>query len=553
MADRQQTEESTIAALQAVAKEKGDSFRVKISRKANAAALPMHLVTLDGATVTHIANLETWLPRLLGGGMVQLAIYHSGELTLPIGGWLNKTLGGEPRELDTSPMRGPVGSWSGPPELIWPTQKDIAAANVPNMSPTIASPGGLTGVPPQPIPALGHSGGAYNSGNTHALETHYAQQQAQQQLQWQQAQSQWANAQQQMQAKLDMSPGQVLQRERELSEERRRAELESLKHDTALRMQELQAQIVRAAVPVPTAPAAPSMLPAVLAAVAPLLDRMMASQNDMRVAMMKMDSERAAQSQALLTQQLSRPAVDPQFAALLDKTQHALEKARSDDPSAGMVVQMTGAMGNMMKNMMDVMNLAAESGIGGQREQEPSGMKIFKEAMGAFQSIMSGYQASVQEKIAAMQGNRGNNGNGVSAPAQLPLQEQAMPGTAAQAPAANAPVQAVRASPPVPSAREQGNALARLELLIKSKEAPLTVASAFLKAIDDPAIQAAIAGANGDVGALVEQRLGEWCKADPSNAVYLEELMSQVGTLGAAAGIFGDEEESGESVGTASA
>lgn len=118
------TMEDALGILQAkVAEKEGqDSFRVKVQRQAGFGAPLQHIASFANATIEHLANPETWLVMLAGGGpLFVLTATHAND-TIPTVTFRPPTLAGEPRAVDPQITQKP--DWRGPPDLTFPTAGD---------------------------------------------------------------------------------------------------------------------------------------------------------------------------------------------------------------------------------------------------------------------------------------------------------------------------------------------------------------------------------------------------------------------------------------------
>lgn len=105
--------EAAVAAIATRAVEDGDEWRVKILRKASAAALPESVAIVDGATAEQIANPEPWLSKLAGGcghgGTYLFRVVHAKDKVgdRPIALYPIATIGGVPKTPSGDVQRHP--------------------------------------------------------------------------------------------------------------------------------------------------------------------------------------------------------------------------------------------------------------------------------------------------------------------------------------------------------------------------------------------------------------------------------------------------------------
>lgn len=126
------TMDEALAAIEARAAEKSNSFKVKVFRRVGLAAPLQHIASLEEATVEHLANPEQWLPTLCGGGPIfTLAVCHASE-TVPNITFNPPNLIGAPRDIDPNTVKDPT--WKGPTVIIYPS---ATAKPAPATGPTI--------------------------------------------------------------------------------------------------------------------------------------------------------------------------------------------------------------------------------------------------------------------------------------------------------------------------------------------------------------------------------------------------------------------------------
>ena len=99
--------------LSKVASENGDCFKLKVVRRPSAASTTtQHVATFADATWTHIANAESWLAPLAGGGLYVIQIFdgrndrkHHGTIT-------PSEVTGAPHPVDARAAKSPGWRWS---------------------------------------------------------------------------------------------------------------------------------------------------------------------------------------------------------------------------------------------------------------------------------------------------------------------------------------------------------------------------------------------------------------------------------------------------------
>lgn len=119
--------QTSIDMLSAIAKEKGDDFRIQVMRKASPAAPLSSIATFDGANVGHFAVPQAWLVPFCGGGPVFLLwAYHASEPTKLVVQVFPPTINGQIKDPDLlAPSRD---GWNGPSTLISPLPPKVEKA-----------------------------------------------------------------------------------------------------------------------------------------------------------------------------------------------------------------------------------------------------------------------------------------------------------------------------------------------------------------------------------------------------------------------------------------
>lgn len=162
------TIDDAIPLLQAKIAEKGgqDAFKVKIQRQASIAAPLNHIASFAQATIDHLANPETWLLALCGGGpLFVLTATHASE-QLPTVTFRPPNLPGNPREPDPKVIGTP--DWKGPPEITFPSER---APVVPSVASQVASLSALLGSStPGSDPSARGQGSTPGGGAGHSTE-----------------------------------------------------------------------------------------------------------------------------------------------------------------------------------------------------------------------------------------------------------------------------------------------------------------------------------------------------------------------------------------------
>lgn len=499
------TPEETIGLIRAKAQDTqhGDSFQVKVYRRHGVAgfARPSEtLATLAGATVEHISNPEQWLQKLVGGGNLYLKIYSDAEPGKQIGGDIHITIQGDVKAIDPNVMKS--GQWRGPPELKYP---DFGATQpqVPQPWMTIgANPAQTTMYPPPQAPAATP---ALPLGPTAAeieLKNQLAQAQA---------------ALQQMQAA-------IASRDVALAEERAARERERMQREHDAKMASLEAKIDRLATAAPIKSPTESIA-ALGATFMPLVQTLIATSNETKLQMMRLQETSQQQLQAFMLKSMERPAISPEVQSLLQQFQNQIEKLKETDPAQHNIIsQMADAFGGMSQMMMGVLEQAVNSGVLGGK-QESTGLMIVRELAKAVEAFGRAGANAVGGKRMRL------------APPKLP------------APAAPAAAVATGPQAPIAQPAPQANGFAgappnpldEVEERIRAEEDPAAVATAFVAALQSTVVQAEIAQAGGIVE-LFGERLGDW--AD-EHVEYARELLAEVQKQAIAAGVLQPAEEDG--------
>ncbi len=489
---------STIALLNQRSEQSGNNFRVKVYRKRSSAALPEHVATLDGAEVRHIANPETWLPKLCGGGNYFFMVFHAADTTTSIGGHLPCMFQGAPFDvLRLDVVRGP--NWEGPLELIFPPKEDpsdrpthISMAPVPQM------PGAATVTSGMPTPAQPHSP---------AIDAALQQFQA-------------------MQA-------QFAQRERELIDRERRMERENDRREAEARWKEMEAKAsareaqLQVQIQAQAAKPEASLLKDIAPVLVPVIQQIIQGQNEMRAAMMKADESRAQQQQALFQAMLQKPAIDPIVEKLVSRVEGLSEKFHSQNQTPQHQV-MAEMVATVSKATMQMVKMATEVSLGPVKPSEPPVLMAIREGVKAVQALATGMQMKAPQQVQQP---------------QLPAQAPQVPSHLGQVPIQthSRPVQA--AVEP-----EQMTIVDEIERDIRMRGNPTDIASKLINGLGDPQMQAELAKYGNSPHELFAARLGGWVQSDPANAIYSANLLKEIQRLGNEAGVFepDEDEEGGE-------
>lgn len=555
MADKTLGNEEMTSLLTHHAKEQqiGDNFRVKVKRLGGSqgflAGAPQHVCTLKDAMIVHLANPETWIPPLLGGGTYALTVYPGDSMTQIIGNDIRFQYTGVPaKDLDFDAIT--KADWSGPGAIIWPPRP--GAPLLPSLVSMAPQAQTQVTAPQTMLPGASVSGGQLGSFGTVGQQNFSAEFQL------------------------------LEQQRRELAEQAMRIREEALKKETELTFAKMRADLeaerarwkaeAEAAKAAVIAPKQPSVLEQLIPALAPVLTAMMQQSQETRMMMMKQSELAQQQQQNMMQLILAKPSVDPLMLSLIEKMN---AKPASDTSTVEMMHSITDTMGSMTRLTMDALASAAELGGGQQKENVP--MMLVKEiarvvehfgTMGsnALRSRAPLPQRPVQ--IRPLPGSPAAQGAGALAMGQqVPMnggvaqgngQLNGMPPNGSSGPQQQNPL----AVPP-PSGTYQGPAFQRtqngdmifnsvpdaLEYQLRMRNPAPTVVTFLMNNIQDPTLQAEYTQAGGMVQ-LLERRLGDWLRADPINYPYVQGFMRLIQDALRAKGLIPDEEGEESETGT---
>lgn len=463
----------------------GDSFRIKVHRRRqNVAGITENLCTLDGATILHVANPETWLPRLYGGGPnYTIYVYHSLDPTALIGSPLQVQIQGAP--FDRINYAELISSgWQGPSTLIYPDPKTAAqtteqqSAAVTHLSP-VASVG--SGAPQTSVPGLLPQGASTNDPAVAAA---------------------WA---------------QLETARRELDLRDRKIELERVQAQADARMQALEHRLLGQQKPSDL----PALITAIGTALVPVITGFMQAQSE---------SRREQQEQTkLLAQQNS------------EILKVVLSDKRDDAPMGKMMAAMTDTMSSAMKIQNNLMHQMADAGFGPPKE-ESTAMKVTREIVKGFNALagsgaLAGMAAGgLQPRLPAPKQPQLRAVKSPVVPVPRPAATpnatggQAVNGTLAEQPAVAEAVAAVEnvsdAAVVVGADGEvaEVSVVDRLIEMLRARVHPHSVVDLFFDAIDseDEDLTAALQEFGGNPVTLFGARLGaEWI-SNLDNVVYAQ-------------------------------
>lgn len=495
------TSEETITLIRAKKEDSqhGDSFLVKVFRRSGAVGgfggKTESLTTLGAATVQHIVNPEIWIPKLAGGGNFILKVFANNEPGKQLGGDLIVQVPGEP--IAVNPAIVKMASWNGPAEMLYPEVGQAQSAPAPYV--TLPN---MTVVSTPSANMAAQTPAAHNVINTGPSS---AELELKEQLRAQQAM-------------LAQMQSEIARRDSLLNEERAARRDEQLRREQATALSALEAKLDRLATATP-AKSPGDLIATVATALTPLVQAFIQSSSETRQIMLKAQSDNQATLQALMVKSMEKPAIDPQFAAMLNQFQTQIERLRESDPeSKNVMSQMADAFGGMMNMSMEMMKQVAESGLMGGKS-EPIGMTVVKEIAKAIESFGRASAATVggRRRLPAR-----------TAPTALPQPPVAATATGPQQPIVPAPTVAPNGFAGVV------NPLDEIEQRIRNEEDPKAVAAAFIACMGNPVVQAEIEEAGGIVKVFTD-RLSEWAN---DHVEYGQELLAEIERQGIAAGVM---------------
>lgn len=462
--NRNLSTEEALALLSEKAKSAGDFWRVKVYRRRGPGHPQESVATFDDARVEHFANPEMWLPKVVGGAGERgasfvLAAYHMTDTVNALVQGIHYPILGAPKvDRDNKPTYDFEAMksplWNGPTKLVWPEPADM------KMETTITIPfqSPLPGVnaPMAPVPQNTVPGGATNPGNGLNLDA--------------------------LRTQLEFERSQLFEKSRALEESRHKMEMEQIKRENDARFREMEARLAQPAV---KQAGLVELLPAVL----PMVQAIISSNNEMRKVMFEAQQDSAKQTTQLLVQ--------------------LMEKKTEETPGVKMLSQVTEAMGSMSKMMIDSMKAQMDALNG---PEEPNNLKIVREVVKGISTVASGI--SRPKLVPVLPGQN----------PQAPRPQPQMNGAPAQRPPVQRPVpqpqQVTQPKQQVPQAAEtqpQMTIVDQIDHMIRQQMDVGLVATQFIKAIDDPAMNDALRKVGGDPVELFRIRLGDWVDEDQEN------------------------------------
>lgn len=526
------TQEETLTIINQRAKD-ADSFFVRIFRKQHMGGLPETVATFDEAQIEHLTSPERWLPQLAGGGPVfMFQVFHSSDRGAMLGGFLHfavPTTNLAPKtSAEIDPRIVKRAGWSGPRQLLYPTidakpvQENPLFSISPNNLPP-ASPSGNSAA--NNVPGGGVPGAAFPRDVVYERNAAILQQ-----IEEERAKLQRQREEFQEQQRRDRE---------ELAEQKRRAELDAIRRESDAKLEAIKRELQHAAAAAPKSDVS-TMVAQIGAAFSPVILKLLESQNETRLAVMRQQEATAAaaaeSNRQLMSAMLTRPSIDPVVERLFSELKSAVSQ---QVPQSTMLHSMADAMASMTQTTMDLVQTAADLNIGGGKEEDHPALKAIREGVKAVQSIFAGYQAQLPRTPAHHQPPPAFRPipqalPHAPAPAQPTVVPAATPAASGQAAAPAAPPENLVQLPP---ARD---VLELLENMFKAQVAVGDVVDTFIRAFKagDAVLHNALDAAGGEIEVMFSQRLGAFVLANPQYVPYLEELQVELNRRGAEEGIF---------------
>lgn len=459
----------------------GDNFRVKVFRKriGGSYPFPIHLATLDGATLDQLANAEMWLPVLAGGGPVfELECFHASDVARYAGGGrLRFTVQGEERPVSRDVTK--QANWHGPSAVLYP----LAVEPLPDSGPVFAA-----GAPPAPpqggvtVVAGGQQHPVYGASRFDGGPS-----------------PEMRNALMELEAM-----------KRDLAARQQREELAAIERKHRMELLELEAKF-KAQTQVQAVPQKPTgeIVIGLVAAAAPLITALMESQKAVRAEQQQSLAAIQQQNMLLMTKAMERPSIDPVMQQMMDRMAKAIE----DRPKAAEEMQpILEAFSRMTKMSTNSVAMAADLIARNSGQEEHPAMNIVREVRAAVEAVSEGIKASRIQPPARP-------------PPQAPPQQQYAALPAAQAPQAPVPTNgATGPQEPVPD--RPSTLLESIEARIRRYEDVESVGGQLLDAIAaaEPSVADGMYRAGGSIIDLFQMRMGAWLNADPKNGPYIMSL-----------------------------
>ena len=581
------TAEVVMQKLIALATEKGDgAFTIRIIARRGSSVVPTALVMFHQGTIAQLANIESWLARIVGGGEYTVAVNHASDLGKRH--TFSMSLAGQPfPQVMLSAVQAP--DWSGPTDVAnaAPAQPESMPTTPSPFNPTFAQPG-YPALRPQPM----------------QQPQPFAQQVMPAGAQAFQAMPADAGAQLlTVQREAALAKGELDRRQAEMDkreiEDRMRREAHDretkLRSEMAAQMESVKALFTSQQKPVEAKTDPLAAIAALAAAFAPIANAMIVSSNDMKRLQIEMGQKQAelaastardiaaAQAKAaesntaMMLKLMEKPGQSPELMMMLD-----LQKSHAEGNSA-MMGQIVNAMGTVSKMSIGMIETIADLTAPPEGSPVADAIKDTVKALGTLMNgADKGARAAVNQQTPAKPGVPAKPALPPGAPAQQgPTQEQiaaaqqraAIVNQQAQqqqeahaaaiaqqaqvpTPPANVvqfpqPVPAAPAPAPVPEIEmpdgfagiETKSTVDELENLIRTHHEPVeAVAQYLLDNLKDPAMRGALAKHQGDPNSLLAEKFGLIWLSDTNNQAYVERLSIALEDMAEAQGALAPEE-----------
>jgi hypothetical protein len=459
--------QEALEALSRVADGNGNTFKLKLVRRPNAAStVTQHIATFGDASWQHIADAESWIAPFSGGGLYVLQVLDGKDQKKHYGQITPSEITGPPRPPNPAVTKS--AAWLGPVLLSSAADSPNGAGATALSSFTLAGePWGATG------PRI--------QGDATGLSSLF----------------------QSERAELGRKEHDLADRERRLEMDRLRAESEARSKVLEQRLADLVALSAKP-VPVPAGLDLPGLVTGLLGAAAPIISAMLSNSAEARKTQMEIERARMEREREDRKAQAARPLIDPQILEIMDRqakraeeqaAQFSLflkaqaESARSNAESQSM------AQRTMLQTIADVAQLQLKTTSGG----DDAGIDWGKVISG----VAAGLGAFADAKARGPGPGQAGAATSLGQPPSLP---------AGQA-----------AATPLPEVPES-EALNIVEDKIRAKEPPDQIVLDLKKAIEDPEAKKEIA-ALGSLQAVFEDRLDDFGQ-DKANEKYMEALIT---------------------------
>lgn len=490
----------------------GDQWRVKVFRKklGGTYPFPIHLATLDGATLDMIANAEMWLPTLAGGGpLFEIEVFHASDVArFAGGGRLRYTVQGEERAVSRDVVK--QSNWHGPPSILFPLASEIfpeagpvfQSQNYAQQSGGVTLVGGMPGIPAS----------RFDNG---------------QGLQGQQQQPQpWSNPGQTV--ALTNAMAEIEAMKRDLAARQQREELAAIERKHRMELLELE-QKMKAQQQATVQQKNPTeTIAALLGAAAPLIAALMESQKTAKMEQQRSFEAIQQQNMLLMQKAMEKPSIDPVMQQMMDR----MVKAVEDRPKPGEDLQpILEAFSRMTRMSTNSVAMAADLIARNSGQEEHPAMNIVREVRAAVEAVSEGIKASRIQPPARPPPQQYGQGPQQALPPAQPQPSHA-PGTNG----------ATGLQQPVPL-----SVLEQIENRIRAYEDHISVGNQLLDAIAaaEPSVAQGMYAAGGSVIDLFQQRLGSWLNADPKNGPYIMELAKYLTSEAEKRGMLASPEQAG--------